>query len=176
MSSQRGRNLFASNPKRTGPARPRGMFRYNAFILTLVATGVAFAPSATAEGSWTFQEDQNQHLVYADGGKAIFSLGCAKYIGFTVFSPRERRKRGTLRVRLSNQNASFVFAGALIPSDDGHVDTVVVLDKVTYKPVERVMSILTSGLPIEVSTPSSHYHIAAPTIEHLKRRFLSACW
>lgn len=85
-------------------------------------------------------------------------------------------KLGTVRVRLSNQNGSFGFAGALVPSDDGHVDTVVVLDKVTYKPVERVMSILASGLPIEVSTPSNHYYIAAPNIEHLKRRFLSACW
>jgi hypothetical protein len=137
---------------------------------------VAFATSATAGGSWTFQENQNQHLVYTDGGKAIFSLGCAKYIGFTVFSPHEKRKRGTVRVRLWNENASFVFAGALVPSEDGHVDTVAVLDKVTYKPVERVMSMLTSGLPIEVSTPSSHYHIAAPNIEHLKQRFLSACW
>jgi hypothetical protein len=175
MSGQRCRNLFLLNPNRTAP-RPRGTSRSNIFVLTLFATGVVFATPACAEGSWTFREDQNQHLVYTDGGKAIFSLGCAKYIGFTVFSPRERRKRGTLRVRLSNQNASFVFSGTLVPSDDGHFDTVAVLDKVTYKPVERVMSILTSGLPIEVSTPSSHYHIAAPNIEHLKRRFLSACW
>lgn len=152
------------------------MFRYNVFALTLFAIGLTFATPASAEGSWAFREDQNQHLVYTDGGKAIFSLGCAKYIGFTVFSPRESRKRGKLRVRLANQNASFVFLGALVPSSDGHVETVVVLDKVTYKPVERVMSVLTAGLPIEVSTPSSHYRMAAPNIEHLKGRFLSACW
>lgn len=152
------------------------MSKFNTFVLTLLIFGASFATAAAAEGSWTFHEDQNQHLVYTDKGKAIFSLGCAKYIGFTVYSPRERRKRGTLRVRLSNPNASFVFSGVLVPGDDGHVDTVAVLDKITYKPVERVMSILTSGLPIEVSTPSSHYHIAAPNIEHLKRRFLSACW
>lgn len=175
MSVRRRGNLFASNQKRTVWTKPRGMLKAITFALTLSATGASFAAAAT-ERSWTFREDQNQHLVYTDGGKAIFSLGCAKYIGFTVFSPHERRKRGTLRVRLSNQNTSFVFAGALVPSDDGHVDTVVVLDKTTYKPVERVMSLLTSGLPIEVSTPSSHYHIAAPNIGHLKQRFLSACW
>jgi hypothetical protein len=165
-------NYLKSTARRTIPR----MSRFNTFVLTLFVTGVACATPATAEGSWGFQENRNQHLVYTDNGKAIFSLGCAKYIGFTVFSPRERRKRGTLRVRLSNQNASFVFVGALVPGDDGHVDTVVVLDKITYKPVERVMSILASGLPFEVSTPSNHYHIAAPNIEHLKRRFLSACW
>jgi hypothetical protein len=169
-------NDLKSTTRRTSLGEVERMSRFKTFVLTLFATGVAFATSATAEGSWTFQENQNQHLVYTDSRRAIFSLGCAKYIGFTVFSPRERRKRGTLRVRLSNQNASLVFAGALVRSDDGHVDTVVVLDKVTYKPVERVMSILASGLPFEVSTPSSHYHIAAPNIEHLKRRFLSACW
>lgn len=152
------------------------MSKFNTLLLTLIATGMAFATSASTEGSWTFREDQNQHLVYTNNGKVVFSLGCAKYIGFTVFSPGERRKRGNVRVRFSNRNFSFVFTGVLIRSDDGHIDTVVVLDKVTYKPVDRVMSILTSGLPIEVSTPSSHYQLAAPNIGHLKQRFLSACW
>ena len=45
-----------------------------------------------------------------------------------------------------------------------------------YKPVERVMFVLTSGRPFEVSTPNSHYHIAAPNIEHLKRACPLVIW
>jgi hypothetical protein len=136
-------------------------------------------PAFAAEGTWAFEpvslgQDANRHIVYSEGNKEVFSIGCSKFIGFTALypGPVPKTRSGTITVRTGRTAITMKDA---LQIEDGTARITVLLDKTSVAPANRLFWMLESGLPLTVSAAGGRYTLPAPALADITSRFNQAC-
>jgi hypothetical protein len=134
---------------------------------------------AEATGVWTFADNQNTHVQYHEGRRLVFQMGCSRLVGFDVFYPDQSRKEGEAEVELSNGKTTLQYQGELyVPesdSDSGVFDHNAVMLFVELQDADELLTLLTAGLAITVTTDAGKILLSAPDIKDLKGRWDKAC-
>lgn len=137
-------------------------------------------PTLAADGTWKFEEvsssdDAHRHIVFLQGNKELFAVGCSKYVGFTALYPGHSRRAGKVPMTIATPKATMRLHGELA-SDAAKVSRVtVLLDEVSPRPANQLLWMIDSGLPLTVSAGNGRYVLPGAKLPDLIPRWNTAC-